>query len=283
MLRKKIVGWLSAALLLSPLSVWAQAAAISETVETLTTREDYTQTFTYMRVREPIATLVVYPGYQGYVGIFPNGSMKLDKFVVVRARRQFAEMGFNVVVLDAPSEYGARGIWDKQRSPEYVAHNAAVLEWLRKRESTPIYLVGFTSGAIAAAGVATQLAERGADGLVLLSPWMASKEKWPIPNFVFKSDFAISSWTDLAKIRGPILIVRNADDTSCKFTLPEYLDGFVAALSVAGKPEVVTLSGGASASGDPCYPDAHTNFNGLEAKLVQTVRDWALKVKTAAR
>ena len=50
-----------------------------------------------------------------------------------RARRLLAEQGFNVMALDAPSEWGTRGIWEKQRSPEFAAHNAAAIAHARKQ------------------------------------------------------------------------------------------------------------------------------------------------------
>lgn len=281
---QKIACTMALALLMSvSLCGVAQTNAITESVETIPTRPGYTQTFIYSRVEKPIATLVMYPGYTGAIGIYPNGSSKLDSFVVVRARRQFAEQGFNVAVVDAPSEWGARGIWERQRSPEYAAHNAALITWLRQKNAAPIYLVGFSAGAIAATGVATQLGADGADGLVLLSPWMAPKDKWPIPNFVFSSDFAISSWSDLARIRGPILLVRHAEDNDCRFGLPEHVTGFVRALSAATQPEQINLQGGGSPSGDPCYPGGRNNFNGLEVELARTVREWALRVAARAR
>lgn len=257
----------------------AQTVAVTETVETIPTRLGFTQTFIYDKVEKPLATFIMYPGYKGVIGIYPNGSVQMDAFVVVRSRQVFAARGFNVAVVDAPSEFKPRGIWEKQRTPEYAAHNAALIEWLRKQADVPVYLVGFSAGGIAATGVATQLGAKGADGLVLLSSYMAPQDKWPIPNFVFDSSFAISSWKDLGAIRGPILIVHHAED-DCSFSLPAYLPGFVAALGAASKPEVVSLKGGGSPSGNACYPGGRGNFNGLEAELADTVADWATRVRT---
>ncbi len=258
-----------------------QAVIATETVQTIPTRPGHTQTFIYDKVEKPVATLIMYPGYKGYIGIYPNGSADLDTFVVVRSRRMFAERGFNVAVVDAPSEYGKRGIWEKQRSPEYVAHNAVLIDWLRQQANVPVFLVGYSAGAIAAAGVATQLGAKGADGLILLSPYMAPKDKWPIPNFVFDSSFAISSWKDLAAIRGPILVVHHQED-QCSFSLPEYLPSLVAALSAATKPDVVGFTAGAWPSGNPCYPGGRSNFNGLESELTRVVAEWATKMAAQA-
>jgi len=246
---------------------------VSETVETIPSRAGHTQTFIFDRVENPVASLIMYPGYKGHIGIFPNGSAQLDLFIVYRARKLFAEQGFNVALLDAPSEWGAKGIWEQQRSPEYAAHNAATIAWLRKQASVPVFLVGFSAGAIAAAGVATQLGQDGADGLILLSPWMAPKDKWPIPNFVFDSSYAISSWPDLNKIRGPLLIVHHLED-NCNFSLPEYVPVLASALSAARKPDVIGLQGGASPSGNPCYPGGRNNFNGLERDAAEAVGGW---------
>lgn len=172
-----------------------------------------------------------------------------------------------------PSEWGTRGIWEKQRSPEFATHNAAVIAHARKQADVPVILMGGSVGAIAAAGVATQLKEKGADGLILLSPWIPPKDKWPIPSFVFSSDFAISSWPDLAAIKGPILVIHHLDDNS-NFSLPEYVPGLVKALSVASPPEVIGLRGGAVPSGNPCYPTGLNNFAGHGARDFRP--DWQL-------
>jgi pimeloyl-ACP methyl ester carboxylesterase len=255
-------------------SVPSRGAVItSETVETIPSRPGYTQTFIFSRVANPVASLIMYPGGKGYIGIFPNGSAQFDAFIVYRARKLFAEQGFNVAVLDAPSEWGSRGIWEQQRSPEYAAHNAATIAWLRQQANVPVFLLGFSAGAISATGVAAQLGDKGADGLILLSPWMPPKEKWPIPNFVFDSSNAIPSWSGLNRIRGPMLIVHHLED-SCYFSLPEYVPFLASALSAARKPDVIGLQGGASPSGNACYPGGRNNFNGLERDVADAVGNW---------
>jgi pimeloyl-ACP methyl ester carboxylesterase len=252
----------------------------SETVETIPSRDSYTQTFLITRVEKPLATLIMYPGNKGYLGIYPNGSAQFDMFFVYRARKMLAEQGFNVMLLDAPSEWGSRGIWEKQRSAEYAAHNAAAINYARQQANAPVFLLGGSVGAIAAVGVATQLKEKGADGLILVSPWMPPKEKWPIPNFVFSSDFAIPSWPDLADIKGPILLVHHLDD-NCNFSLPDYVPGLVSALAAARKPVVVGLRGGALPSGNPCYPAGWNNFTGMEREVVDIIGNWMKSALTA--
>lgn len=273
MMRYLLAVWFSVV----TMSVAAQTSRIvSETVETIPSRGEYTQTFISIRVEGPRATLLLYPGNKGSFGIFPNGSAQFDMFFVFRARRLLAEQGFNVMALDAPSEWGPRGIWEKQRSPEFAAHNAAVIAHARKQADVPVILMGGSVGAIAAAGVATQLKEKGADGLILLSPWMPPKDKWPIPNFVFSSDFAISSWPDLAAIKGPILVIHHLDD-NCNFSLPEYVPNLVKALSAASPPEVIGLRGGAVPSGNPCYPNGLNNFTGMEREISDLIGNWIRK------
>lgn len=248
----------------------------SETVETIPSREGHTQTFIFTRVESPLATLLLYPGNKGYLGIFPNGSAQFDMFFVFRARKMLAEQGFNVMLLDAPSEWGSKGIWEKQRSAEYAAHSAAAIAYARRQANVPVFLLGGSVGAIGATGVATQLKDKGADGLILVSPWMPSKDKWPIPNFVFSSDFAIPSWPDLANIKGPILLVHHLDD-DCNFSLPQYVPGLASALGAARKPDVVGLRGGASPSGNACYPTGWNNFTGMEREVAEVIGNWIKK------
>ncbi|MBP6637368.1 MAG: alpha/beta hydrolase [Sulfuritalea sp.] len=268
---------LAVCLSLVAISVSAQSTRVkSETVETIPSRGEHTQTFIFIRVDKPRATLLLFPGNKGAFGIFPNGSAQFDMFFVFRARKLLAEQGFNVMALDAPSEWGARGIWEKQRSPEFAAHNAAAIAYARKQADVPVILMGGSVGAIAAAGVATQLKDNGADALILLSPWMPPKDKWPIPSFVFSSDFAISSWPDLAAIKGPILLIHHLDD-NCNFSLPDYVPSMVKALSAARTPDVIGLRGGAVPSGNPCYPSGLNNFTGMELEIAELVGNWIRK------
>ena len=254
----------------------------SETVETIPSRGEYTQTFILDRVENPLATIVLYSGNKGYVGIYPNGTAEFDMFLVYRARKLLAQQGFNVLLLDAPSEWANKGLWEKQRTAEYAAHNAAVIAYARKLANVPVFLLGQSSGGIGAAGVATQLKGNGADGLILVSPWMPPKDKWPIPNFVFSSDFAISSWPDLANIKGPILLVHHLDD-NCNFSLPEYVPQLVTALSAARKPDVIGLRGGASPSGNACYPAGWQNFSGMEREVSEEIGNWIKKTIGSGR
>lgn len=247
--------------------------AVTESVETIPSRGSYTQTFLFLRVEKPLATLLLYSGNKGYVGIFPNGSAQFDMFFVYRARRLLAQQGFNVLLLDAPSEWGSGGLWEKQRTPEYIAHNSAVLAWARKQTNVPVFLVGQSSGGITAAAVASQLKGKGADGLILVSPWMPTKENWPIPNFVYSSDFAIASWTDLKEAKGPRLLIHHLED-NCQFSLPTYVLDLKAAFGSETPLEVMGLKGGATPSGNPCYPAGLNNFTGLEQDVSTAIGNW---------
>lgn len=247
--------------------------AVVETVETIPSRESHTQTFLLLKVEKPVATLLLYSGNKGYVGIYPNGSAQFDQFYVYRARRLLAQQGFNVLLLDAPSEWGSSGLWEKQRKPEFIAHNVAVLAYARKIADVPVYLVGHSSGGITAAAVATQLKDKGADGLILVSPWMPTKEKWPIPSFVYSSEFGIASWSDMKDVRGPRLLVHHVED-DCNFSLPSYIPNLKAAFGANLPLDVIGITGGASPSGNPCYPAGRNNFNGLEKDVSEAIGNW---------
>lgn len=247
--------------------------AVTESVETIPSRENHTQTFLFLRVENPLATLLLYSGNKGYVGIFPNGSAQFDMFFIYRARKLLAQQGFNVLLLDAPSEWGAGGLWEKQRTPEYIAHNSAVLAWARKQANVPVFLVGHSSGGITAAAVASQLKDKGADGLILISPWMPTKETWPIPSFVYSSDFAIASWPDLKDAKGPRLLIHHLED-NCNFSLPPYVKDLRIAFGSENPLEVMGLKGGATPSGNPCYPTGLNNFTGLEQDVSNVIGNW---------
>ncbi len=60
---------------------------------------------THAPAKPPKATLVLIPGGHGGLQLFPNGSMKWgENNFLVRTRRLFADQGFTVVIVDAPSD-----------------------------------------------------------------------------------------------------------------------------------------------------------------------------------
>ena len=77
-MRAAISAWLFAL----SISAAAQPAVVTETVETIPSREGHTQTFLLSKVHNPVATLILYSGNKGHIGIFPNGSAQFDQFFV---------------------------------------------------------------------------------------------------------------------------------------------------------------------------------------------------------
>ena len=81
----------------------ASASAFGQfEVKELATRPDVTLRFVYARAADPIASAVLFQGGGGNIGIFPNGSVRVENFLSGGARR-FTENGITVAIVDVPS------------------------------------------------------------------------------------------------------------------------------------------------------------------------------------
>lgn len=279
MVRNLVSRILALALLWATSATAQDAGALVESVHTIPTRPGVTQLFVQTKVANPVATLILYPGSTGAIGIFPNGSAKLDTMMIVASRRLLANQGFNLLLLDAPSDRATKGVWEYQRTPEYMEHNAAVLDYARKLSDVPVFFLGAGAGSIAAAGVATNLAKAGRplpDGMIYLSGWLVPKAKWPIPNFVFNAEFAMADWPEMAGLKLPTLIVSHEQD-NCGFSEFAHATAFQEKLKATVPVELAAFKGGAVPSGNACYPGGYNNFNGLDGAVMAAVGDWVRK------
>ena len=87
--------------LLNALALVAGGAFAQVEVKELPTRPDVTIRFVYARAETPVANAVLFQGGGGNIGIFPDGSMRVENFLSGGAARQ------SPVAI----EYAAEGSW----------------------------------------------------------------------------------------------------------------------------------------------------------------------------
>jgi alpha/beta superfamily hydrolase len=215
---------------------------------------------------EPKAAVVLLAGGHGGLQLFPNGSMKWgENNFLVRTRQVFADQGFVVAVLDAPSDRQAPPFLGGFRQrPEHAADMKAVVAWLRETAKVPVWLVGTSRGTQSAGYIATELAGADApDGVVLTSTILADDKGRAV------------SAMPLGKVRVPVLVVHHEQDgcSHCSFADTPAL---MSKLTNSPRSQLLAFRGGEN-KGDPCEAMAYHGFNGLERDVVQQVAAWILK------
>jgi pimeloyl-ACP methyl ester carboxylesterase len=249
----------------------AQAAPpTTHKVVDIPTRAAVTQRFLYIAPANPKASAILIAGGHGGLRIFPGGSFKWggDNFLV-RTRQQFADAGFAVAVIDAPSDRQSKPfLGGFRQTPEHAADVKAVIAWLKQQAPVPVWLVGTSRGTQSAAYIATELspAQGGPDGVVLTSTILNDPKGRAVPRM------------PLEQISVPVLVAHHEQD-GCSLCSINDMPELMNRLGKTAKAELITFTGGQS-TGDPCEAMAYHGFNGLEADVVGKVTRWMLAAKS---
>ena len=240
-------------------------ARTAQKVVDIPTRPGITQRMLVLSPPDPKAAVILFPGGHGGLRLFANGSIKWgeDNFLV-RTRQMFADQGFLVAVIDAPSDRQAPPFLQGFRqTSEHAADARAVIAWIRNIAKVPVWLIGTSRGTQSAAYLATELTgPEGPDGIVLTATILTDGKSRSVPAL------------PLDKVRVPVLVVHHEQDgcVHCSFAEAPAL---MAKLGTAPKSQLLSFKGGEN-RGDPCKASAYHGFNGLERDVVQQIAAWVL-------
>lgn len=212
----------------------------------------------YARAADPIASAVLFQGGGGNIGIFPNGSVRVENFLSGGARR-FTENGITVAIVDVPSD--RRSLDDFRHTPEHAQDAAAVMAFLRQQSTLPVWAIGTSNGALSAATAAALLKENGPDGIVLT----ASTTRKPVPAAHPVTDAALD------RITVPALFVHHRHDR-CAVTPYGDIPAVMESMRSARRVDLITIEGGED-RGSPCHSGYH-QFLGIEAEVTRQIADW---------
>ncbi len=239
-------------------------AEVKERVVDIPTRPGIMQRFLYLVPEKPKAAVILFAGGHGGLQLSEDGSFGWGKGnFLVRTRRQFAEQGLAVAVVDAPSDRRSFPFLNNFRqTPGHVADVKAVIAWLKKQNKIPVWLVGTSRGTQSAAFITTQLNanNNGPDGLVLTSTILVDKKARAVTKMALES------------IAIPVLVVHHEQD-GCKACPYSDIPFLMKKLSNVPRKELITITGGED-RGDPCEARAHHGFNGKEKETVKKIVDW---------
>jgi len=214
----------------------------------------------------PKASVVLYAGGSGSVGIRKDGTVKRGGNFLVRTRDLFAARGFLVLVPDRPSDWASGDKWSYRLTEEHARDAAALIAFLRAEADVPVWLVGTSRGSISAANAAARIGGNGPAGIVLTAS---------VTNGGNKVRPSLAD-IDFERITAATLILGHSDD-DCYVTPWSEQTNLVGALTKARKVQAIAVSGGEA--GDlsaPCGPHSHHGFLGIEKETVARIADWIL-------
>ncbi|MDO8413788.1 MAG: hypothetical protein Q7S51_08375 [Gallionellaceae bacterium] len=232
-----------------------QLLAASE-VKDIPTRTGVMQRLLILKPEQPAAILVMFAGGNHALGIRQDGGITWGSAsLLLRTSPLFVHSGFTVVIVDAPSDYQAESLGNFRESGEHTRDLAAILAFLRKDTTLPIWLIGTSSGTTSVLNAAIYLQQNGADGIVLTSGISA------------ESGGALI--TQLAKIRLPTLSIRKVDPCH-----PAENSSHMSAFKNSSRAEELTVQNPVAVDTDPCRTPPTHGYLGLENQLVSKVSGW---------
>ena len=263
---KRPIAWV---LLTALFFMGRQAPALEEEVVHIPTRPGVTQpALLVMPSQPPVGSVILFAGGDGQLGLTDGGMHWGRDNFLVRTRGLFADRGFLVAVVDAPSDRGDRGLAQFRTSAAHAQDIAAVIAELRRLAGKPVWLVGTSMGTLSAANAAARIPE-AADGLVLTSSVTRRSKSNP--------DTLMD--VDLAEIRLPTLFAHHKND-ACKVTPYVDIPGAMRQLKRAPKVELLSFNGGSIPRSGPCDPLSAHGFLGIELEVVDAIAGW---IKTVSR
>lgn len=255
-------------------------------VATVDTRPGATVRFAAERSPRPALTtspvaVILLAGGNGKLNIGANGTIaSLEANFLIRTRRSFLSgaVGY-VAAVDVPSNYPT-GLDGRARlSPEHAADLGVVIAEVKRRTSSPVWLVATSNGTLSAvnAAIALRGTANAPAGIVLTSS-RASQ----VANVCGISVFD----APLAQINVPVLVIGNPGDR-CQCTAYPNQQSIVTWLTAAprkefkaftapktGLPPYILLALKQSQRADPCSALTPHGFLGVEQPVVSYILNW---------
>jgi len=247
-----ILGVLLACLAVS--SAMAQDGLVA-----LSSRGDVGITYWWMPREGAVATVLLFSGGHGGIGLKDADGVPQSSNFLIRARDEFARAGFNVALVGNPDD--AKQMTPAfRRSEEHQADVRAILDDIGQRSAVPVWLVGTSQGTLSAAANGVVLGSRIA-GVVLSSTVTGSQPGGSV------ADIA------LEHITVPVLIFQHKRD-ACRITPPAAAKRLISRLLSAPVKQYIDVDGGTEPSSGPCEAFHHHGYVGMEAQAVEQISRW---------
>lgn len=219
----------------------------------------------------PVASVILFTGGDGRVGIGDAGEVRIGGNFLIRTRDLWVREGLLTAVVDAPSDHqGSQGLGAFRLYEAHARDIAHVVAFVRARAVAPVWLVGTSRGTLSVVNAGVRLGADGADGadgLVLTSSILRGFKN----RDGFVADDVVD--VDLAAIRKPVLIAHHRED-GCPST--QFADVAVLQAKLVNAPTVGILAyeGGLVPVGDRCEARSRHGYYGLEQRVVRDIAAW---------
>lgn len=207
----------------------------------------------------PRAILIMLPGGAGDIGLGQDGRIRHGNNFVVRTRDLWNRRHYAVLIPDTLNHANLRG---HRNSASYARVIEDLLTFTHKEGTSPVFLLGTSQGAIAAANGAAHASPDTLAGVVLsesVSVMGGSKET------VFSAP--------LQDIHAPVLIVANQHDR-CNVAPPQNADRIAAALTGSPDVQILRVTGGLTQSKKTCGSLSPHGYFGIEEDVIAKISAW---------
>jgi predicted alpha/beta-hydrolase family hydrolase len=229
------------------------------------TRPDITTTLFWEPHEGAKTTVFLFPGGGGGFGKVEDGRPTSRNFLV-RTVPEFLANGFNVAIFGKPSDTDKLDYPDRI-SEAHIADIRAALDFVKKQNAAPIWLIGTSRGTISATAAAINIHDPGIAGLVLTSSVVSDRKVGAVPT------------QDLAAIKMPVLVMHHTND-ACNVCSPSGVPAIMSGLKNAPVKKEIMVSGGGNPTGNPCEALHWHGFIGMEKEAVDTISEWIKQAST---
>ncbi len=179
------------------------------------------------------------------------------------AQSRFLRAGVAVALVGAPSDQrnflgGMHPVF--RESKAHVTDIDTAVAVLQAQAGLPVWVAGISLGSRSAAHYAIQRTDRIA-GVVLLSSSTNPPRGKPVDAFA------------LERITVPLLAIAHRDD-ECPGTPPAGAERIVAAATASPNAVVKIFTGGQNFGANPCRPETHHTFFGIEGAVVSAIAEF---------
>lgn len=204
------------------------------------------------------ATVFLFPGGGGGFGKIEDGKPTSNNFLV-RSAPYFTANGFNVAIFGRPSDSEDLDYADRI-SDTHMVDVRKVLDFVKTKSATPVWIVGTSRGTISATATAIHV-QGDIAGLVLTSSVVSYKKPGAVPR------------QDLAAIKVPVLMLHHSKD-ACIHCRPDDVPVAFKGFRKAPVKKLVFVDGGANPTGDVCAGQHWHGFIDREREAVDLIANW---------
>lgn len=220
---------------------------------TIKTRPGVTVELMVRYVKNPAALIMMLPGGPGHLDLEGRGP-------AAQFYKPLMAQGFNVAVIDAPSDL-SNGLSPRDRqSDEHLKDLKSVIAHLRKASSLPLWVWGISRGALSVGQVAVNDIP-GISGFIFMSSPTRLPQRAHVTGV---ADMALD------RIKTPVFAISHADD-ECRGTPPSGATRIADAASNSRNAKAMLISGGQTFGGNPCGPGTAHTFSGVENKVARKI------------